>query len=111
MVKEEVKQYVEVELPDTIMNKLNGIFGPAGKEGTKYTKEEALQWARQNPGVLSLMKNVAMRGGARYLGKNLFGLTKAEVDTIIMSSGLSQEPTPEQINSIGVVEPVIKPIV
>jgi len=83
LVKKEIKTYVEEELPRKVLDGIRGLFGPIGKGGAEMAKEETIEWAQKNPEILALVKGVAVKGGARWMGKKLFGLSKKEIDALI----------------------------
>jgi hypothetical protein len=90
MAKEDIRVYVKEELlsdiGEAIKNQINGIFGPVAKSGTAATREAAIEYARENPGIANMLLNVASRGGARWLARQ-FGLTKGQADAIAGIAG------------------------
>lgn len=85
IVTYEIKTYIKGEfltdLTSAVRDQLNGILGPVARAGSKEGQMAAAEYARANPSVAGLLAQVAGRGAAGWLGKQL-GVPKDVVAAI-----------------------------
>lgn len=81
----EIKTYIKGEflndLTCAVRDQLNGILGPVARAGSREGQLAAAEYARANPSVAGLLAQVAGRGAAGWLGKQL-GVPKDVVAAI-----------------------------
>ena len=92
--EERIRNYVKTELvgdltaalKDYIRDQINGIFGPVAKAGIAESRDVALQYAQQNPGIMQLLTGVATKAGISW-GLKQLGAPKEVRDAFKITGG------------------------
>ena len=85
-VKEQLVVDLTAALKDYIRDQINGIFGPVAKAGIGESREIAMQYAQQNPGIMQLLTGVATKAGISW-GLKQLGAPKEVRDAFKVSGG------------------------